>query len=169
MNIKITGTGSSIPERIQPNVQFSSNSFFDATGSRIENPNEEIIEKFQAITGIEQRRYIREDQTVLDIALEAAQNAITDASLDAETLDYIIFAHNVGDIALNSNQVNTLPSLASKLKAALKIKNPECVAYDILFGCPRKYTLSPLNFVAYNSINNLKNLVLFLLIKNTVP
>ena len=136
MNIKITGTGSSIPERIQPNVQFSSNSFFDATGSRIENPNEEIIEKFQAITGIEQRRYIREDQTVLDIALEAAQNAITDASLDAETLDYIIFAHNVGDIALNSNQVNTLPSLASKLKAALKIKNPECVAYDILFGCP---------------------------------
>ena len=136
MNIKITGTRSSIPERIQPNVQFSSNSFFDATGSRIENPNEEIIEKFQAITGIEQRRYIREDQTVLDIALEAAQNAITDASLDAETLDYIIFAHNVGDIALNSNQVNTLPSLASKLKAALKIKNPECVAYDILFGCP---------------------------------
>ena len=44
MNIKITGTGSSIPERIQPNVQFSSNSFFDATGSRIENPNEEIME-----------------------------------------------------------------------------------------------------------------------------
>ena len=68
--------------------------------------------------------------------MEAAQKAINDASLDSETIDYIVFAHNVGDIALNSNQVNNLPSLASKLKAGLKIKNPECVAYDLLFGCP---------------------------------
>ena len=136
MNIKITGTGSSIPERTKPNEQFSSNSFFDATGTKIENPNEEIIEKFQAITGIEQRRYIKDDQTVSDIALEAALKAIDNASIDPETLDYIIFAHNVGDIALNSNQVNTLPSLASKLRAGLKITNPECVAYDLLFGCP---------------------------------
>ena len=37
---------------------------------------------------------------------------------------------------MGSNQVDTLPSLASKVKAKLKIKNPECVAYDILFGCP---------------------------------
>ena len=132
-SIKITGTGSSIPEKVKPNVRFSSNSFFDAAGSKIENPNEEIIDKFQAITGIDQRRYIRDDQTVSDIALDAAQKAIADATLDPEKLDYIIFAHNVGDIALNSNQVNTLPSLASKLKAGLKIVNPECVAYDILF------------------------------------
>jgi 3-oxoacyl-[acyl-carrier-protein] synthase-3 len=42
----------------------------------------------------------------------------------------------VGDITKNSNQVDTLPSLASKVKSRLKIKNPSCVAYDILFGCP---------------------------------
>ena len=29
-----------------------------------------------------------------------------------------------------------MPSLASKVKAGLRIKNPNCVAYDILFGCP---------------------------------
>jgi len=136
MNIKITGSGSSIPQKIQPNLSFSNNSFFDAEGTPISNPNEEIIEKFKAITGIEQRRYIKDNQTVSDIAVEAAQNAIEDAQLDAETLDYIIVAHNVGDIALNSNQVNTLPSLASKVKSGLKIKSPSCVAYDILFGCP---------------------------------
>ena len=51
-------------------------------------------------------------------------------------MNYIIVAHNVGDIEKNSNQVNTLPSLASKIKAGLRIKNPNCVAYDILFGCP---------------------------------
>ena len=42
----------------------------------------------------------------------------------------------MGDIVKGTNQVDTLPSLASKVKAGLKIKNPSCVAYDILFGCP---------------------------------
>ena len=136
MTIKITGSGSSIPDQIQSNSKFIENSFFDVEGNPISNSNDEIIEKFKAITGIEQRRYIKDDQTVADIAIEAAQRAILDAQLDAETLDYIIVAHNVGDIDKGSNQVNTLPSLASKVKAGLKIKTPNCVAYDILFGCP---------------------------------
>ena len=136
LNIKITGTGSVIPQKVLPNSGFSKHSFFDASGLPIDNPNIEIIEKFKAITGIDQRRYIKDHQTVVDIAIEAAEIAIADSNIDPETIDYIIFAHNVGDIALNSNQVDTLPSLASKLKAGLKIKNPECVAYDILFGCP---------------------------------
>ena len=134
--IKITGSGSSIPDFIQPNASFSNNTFYDTEGQPIANPNEEIIEKFKAITGIEERRYIRDDQTVAEIAVEAAQKAIQDAKLDAETLDYIILAHNVGDISVHSNQVNTLPSLASKVKAGLGIQNPNCVAYDILFGRP---------------------------------
>lgn len=136
MNIKITGSGSSIPEKAELNSAFSNHTFYDASGSLIDSPNEVIIEKFKAITGIEQRRYIKEDQTVADIAIEAAEKTIDDAKADRETLDYIIVAHNVGDIALNSNQVNTLPSVASRVKAGLGIQNPNCVAYDILFGCP---------------------------------
>ena len=136
LNIKITGTGSIIPQQVQPNDGFSKHSFFDSSGLPIDNSNIEIIEKFKAITGINQRRYIKDHQTVVDIAIEAAEIAIADSNIDSEAIDYIIFAHNVGDISLNSNQVDTLPSLASKLKAGLKIKNPECVAYDILFGCP---------------------------------
>lgn len=136
IKIKITGSGSSIPGLIQPNSSFSENTFFDAEGHPISNPNSEIIEKFEAITGIAQRRYINDNQTVAEIAIEAAQKAIQDAQLDAETLDYIILAHNVGDITVHSNQVNTLPSLASKVKAGLGIENPNCVAYDLLFGCP---------------------------------
>ena len=136
MNIKITGSGSSVPEKVEPNSAFSNHSFYDISGSRIDSPNNVIIEKFKAITGIEQRRYITEDQTVADIAIEAAEKTIADAKADRETIDYIIVAHNVGDIALNSNQVNTLPSLASRIKAGLAIQNPNCVAYDLLFGCP---------------------------------
>ncbi|MGB1114123.1 MAG: ketoacyl-ACP synthase III, partial [Flavobacteriaceae bacterium] len=74
--IKITGSGSSIPDYIQPNASFSKNTFYDTEGQPIANSNEEIIEKFKAITGIEQRRYIRDDQTVAEIAVEAAQKAI---------------------------------------------------------------------------------------------
>ena len=108
MNIKITGSGSSIPDQVQLNSSFSNNSFYDADGNPISNSNAEIIEKFKAITGIAQRRYINDDQTVADIAIEASLNALEDAKLDPETLDYIIVAHNVGDIVKNSNQVNKI-------------------------------------------------------------
>ena len=136
MNIKITGSGSSIPQKAASNSAFSKHSFYDSSGAPINSSIEEIIEKFKAITGIEKRRYIEDDQTVTDIAVEAAQIAINDAQADPEQIDYIIVAHNVGDISANSNQVNTLPSLASRVKAGLKIQNPNCIAYDILFGCP---------------------------------
>ena len=136
MNIKITGTGSSIPKKTELNSVFSNHMFYDANGTAIDNPNEIIIEKFKAITGIEKRRYIKDDETVADIAIEAAKKTIEDSKVDKETINYIIVAHNVGDITLDSNQVNTLPSIASKVKAGLKIQNPDCVAYDILFGCP---------------------------------
>ena len=71
-----------------------------------------------------------------DIAIEAANKSIDNAKINRESIDYIIVAHNVGDITFESNQIDTLPCLASKVKAGLEIKNPNCVAYDILFGCP---------------------------------
>lgn len=73
MNIKITGTGSSIPKNIELNSSFLKHSFYDANGNVIDNSNKVIIEKFKAITGIEKRRYINDDQTVVDIAIEAAK------------------------------------------------------------------------------------------------
>ena len=66
----------------------------------------------------------------------AAEKAIEDASLDPETLDYIIVAHNFGDIQHGCIQTDILPSLATRVKHNLQIKNPNCVAYDLIFGCP---------------------------------
>ena len=66
----------------------------------------------------------------------AAASAISDANIDAETIDYIIFAHNFGDVKVNTLQSDTVPSLAARVKHLLQIKNPYCVALDILFGCP---------------------------------
>ena len=136
MNYKITGSGSYIPTNTQDNGTFLSQSFYDDNGVKLELDNQTIIDKFNSITGIEQRKYINEELNTSDIATVAAQDAIEDAQIDPETLDYIIVAHNFGDIPYGSKQIDTLPNLAARVKSKLKIKNPSCVAYDILFGCP---------------------------------
>ena len=136
MNIKITGTGSYIPEIIQHNSKFLDRNFFDNEGNRIETKNEEIIEKFQKITGIRERRYAKDELNTSDIAYLAAKEAIKNSKVDPEKIDYIILAHNFGNASNDSTQVDVFPSLAVRVKNLLKIKNPKCVAYDILFGCP---------------------------------
>jgi len=136
MNIKITGTGSFIPSRIETNENFYQHEFLNADGSPINNTNEVIVEKFKSITGIGERRYIKEELNNSDIATYAAEKAIADAEINPEELDYIIVAHNYGDIKHDSEQSDTVPSIASRVKHLLGIKNPKCVGYDILFGCP---------------------------------
>ena len=136
MNIKITGTGSYIPKIIQKNEAFQDHSFLNIDGSEIPSSNELIVEKFEAITGISERRYAEDHLTASDLGALAAEKAIKDAGIDPETLDYIILAHNFGDVKSGSIQSDILPCLAARVKNSLKIKNPKCVAYDILFGCP---------------------------------
>jgi 3-oxoacyl-[acyl-carrier-protein] synthase-3 len=70
------------------------------------------------------------------MASKAAELAIKDAGIDPETIDQIIVAHNFGDVLPGTIQTDTIPALASRVKHQLGIKNPNCVAYDILFGCP---------------------------------
>ena len=136
MNIKITGTGSYIPDTIEKNENFNQHNFLNTDGSPISSENDVIIEKFKAITGIVERRYAKNHLTASDLGYFAAEKAITNANIDREELDYIIVAHNFGDVKHNTIQSDILPCLASRIKHSLRIKNPKCVAYDILFGCP---------------------------------
>jgi 3-oxoacyl-[acyl-carrier-protein] synthase-3 len=136
MNIKITGSGSYIPSQKITNLDFSNHEFLNEDGSVLAYPNDVIAKKFTEITGIEERRYALDNQNTSDIATIAAKKAIEDAAIDPETLDYIVFAHNFGDVKKGAIQGDMLPSLASKVKYNLRIKNPNCVAYDMLFGCP---------------------------------
>jgi 3-oxoacyl-[acyl-carrier-protein] synthase-3 len=136
MSIKITGTGSYIPSIVEKNEDFYNHEFLNADGSSINSTNEVIVEKFKAITGIQERRYVKADILNSDIAYFAAQKAIDDANIDKESIDYIIVAHNYGDLKHNSEQSDTVPSIASRVKHLLKIANPKCVGYDLLFGCP---------------------------------
>jgi 3-oxoacyl-[acyl-carrier-protein] synthase-3 len=136
MNIKITGSGSYIPTEIVSNADFTKHVFLNDDGTAFPLPNEVITEKFYDITGIEERRYVSDDLLTSDIATIAAQKAIDDSGINPETLDYIIFAHNFGNVKKGAIQTDILPSLATRVKFDLRIKNPKCVAYDMLFGCP---------------------------------
>ena len=136
MNIKITGSGSYIPTETVSNKDFSQHVFLNDDGTPFPHPNDIVAEKFLEITGIQERRYVTDDLQTSDIAFIAAKRAIEDAKIDPETLDYIIFAHNFGNVKKGAIQTDSLPSLATRVKFDLRIKNPKCVAYDMLFGCP---------------------------------
>lgn len=136
MKIGITGTGSYIPSIITKNEDFLEHDFLETDGTTFGYDNAVIIEKFKSITGISERRYASPELKTSDLGYLAAEKAIVDARIDKEELDYIIFAHNFGDMTYGKTQGDTLPSLATRVKHLLKIKNPKCVAYDMLFGCP---------------------------------
>ncbi len=136
MNIKITGTGSYIPNVITKNADFHQHEFKNLDGTEFPHSNEETIQKFKDITGIAERRYLDDTLNASDIAFLAAQKAIEASNVDIETLDYIIVATNYGDVKKGSIQSDTVPSMATRVKYRLRIKNPKCVCYDVLFGCP---------------------------------
>ncbi len=133
---KITGTGVFIPSIKKENTAFIEDHFLNNDGSTFSSSNDVIIEKFKAITGIEERRYAKEEFLTSDLAFFASEKAIEDANINKEELDYIIVAHNFGDVKKGAIQGDVMPSLATRVKYRLGIENPNCVAYDIIFGCP---------------------------------
>ncbi|MEI6089573.1 MAG: ketoacyl-ACP synthase III [bacterium] len=136
VNTIIIGTGKFIPKNIIKNIDFLQNEFYNANGEKNARSNEEIIQKFQEITEIEERRYADDDHVTSDLAYFAAKDALDSSNIDMESLDYIIVAHNFGDVKKDNPRTDIVPTLASRVKAKLGIINPLTIAYDIPFGCP---------------------------------
>ena len=135
-NTVITGTGSYIPSIVKPNSAFYNSAFYTEDGKLITDHIERTVAKFKSITDIAERRYAPEEMTCSNLGTLAAEKAILDSGIDKEELDYIIVAQNFGDVTKGTIQSDAVPSIASRIKHHLRIKNPKCVAYDILFGCP---------------------------------
>lgn len=56
MRATIIGSGSYIPKVEVENDEFIDNPFFFDDGKKVQSGNEDVIEKFRAITGISSRR-----------------------------------------------------------------------------------------------------------------
>ncbi len=132
----ITGTGSYVPPRVISNNYFLDAEFHDATGTKIETPNEEVIRKFFEITNIEERRYAEPDQSTSDLAVFSALDALDSSGFDREKLEFIIVAHNFGDIYPEDSRSDAMPSISSRVKTMLGINNPYVLTHDVISGCP---------------------------------
>ena len=131
----IIGSGSYIPTRRITNEDFQDHTFYDLDGKKLTKPNAEIIRQFRDITGIQERRFVTDDLVTSDIAYFAAKDALESAGIDKETLDYLIVAHNFGDIKEENRRSEFVPALASRVKHSLDIKNSDTICYDLPFGC----------------------------------
>lgn len=132
----IVGTGSHIPEVVVPNEHFMNHEFHGPDQKPIPKDNAEILKQFEAITGIRERRYAPDDVVTSDMAFDAADQALQSSGIDRESLDYIIVAHNFGDVRAGSLRSDLVPALAARVKNKLEIENPRTVAVDVVFGCP---------------------------------
>ena len=134
-NTIIIGSGSYLPTKVIGREHFKDAVFYTDEGDRIDKPNEEIIQKFVEITEIENRRYLEDDEFNSDLGFRAAKEAISDAEIDQEDLDYIIYASNFGEVN-KDGMTNFMPSMSARVKNKLGIRNRRCVNYDMIFGCP---------------------------------
>ncbi len=132
----VVGTGSHIPSVVVTNAQLATREFRGPDQKPIDKPNDKIVAQFESITGIRERRYVPDNLVTSDIAADAAEQALTSSGIDRETLDYIIVAHNFGDVRAGTNRSDLVPALAARVKAKLRIATPKTVAYDLVFGCP---------------------------------
>lgn len=135
INSVLLATGKYIPEMVIQNKDFNSQVFYGASGEKLLKTTPEIVEKFEQITEIRERRHVPENLVTSDIAFLAAQQALRSAGIDKEQLDYIIVAHNFGDVRAQNRRSDFVPSIAARVKCRLGIENPFTVAYDLPFGC----------------------------------
>ena len=61
---------------------------------------------------------------ILTLGVQAAKEAIYDAKIEKEEIDYIIFASNFGEVSANG-MANFMPNMAARVKQnwALKTEN----------------------------------------------
>jgi len=132
----IVGAGSYLPTRIVGNKELVDREFYEAPNKPCDPAKSgATVKKFEEITRIAERRYVGDDLVTSDIAIIAARDALAKTGVDKESLDYLIVAHNFGDVAAGNRRSDFVPTLAARVKQKLEIRNPRCIAYDLPFGC----------------------------------
>jgi len=128
---KITGTGSYIPTIVKDNTSFLNSTFYDDKKNQLPYGNDEVIRKFLEITGIESRRYAKDDLNTSAIGTIAAQKALEDAGIEKGNMapDFTL-----ADVINNNRSLSDYKGKLVLLQFwaswchFCKIENPELVA-----------------------------------------
>ncbi|GGE09779.1 3-oxoacyl-[acyl-carrier-protein] synthase III [Gemmobacter megaterium] len=108
----VRGVGHYLPERVVPNSEFEKT--LDTTDAWI-----------RSRSGIQQRHFAAEGQATSDLAIRAAQAALADAGMPADSIDAIVVATSTPDF--------TFPSVATMVQAGLGTTRG--FAYDVQAVC----------------------------------
>ncbi len=108
----VLGCGSYLPSRVLTN---------DDLARLVDTSDQWITQR----TGIRERRIAPPDELTSDLALAAGQAAITDAGIDAQSIDLIVLATSTPD--------NTFPATAVSVQAGLGITHG--AAFDLQAVC----------------------------------
>ncbi|WP_425583529.1 3-oxoacyl-ACP synthase III family protein, partial [Streptomyces macrosporus] len=111
--VTVLGTGAYLPERTVTN---------DDVAARVPGASADWIADR---TGILERRYAAPDEAASDLAVHAARNALNQAGLTADELDFIIVSTTTGDAPI--------PSTASLVQYALGAHRAAC--FDVNIAC----------------------------------
>ncbi|UPK24266.1 beta-ketoacyl-ACP synthase III [Bradyrhizobium sp. 195] len=108
----VLGCGSYLPEQVVTNAQLA---------ARIDTSDEWIVQR----TGIRERHIAAEGEFTSHLAIKAAQAALSDAGMDAQSIDLIVLATSTPD--------NTFPATAVAVQHALGINHG--AAFDLQAVC----------------------------------
>lgn len=106
---KIIGTGSYLPERVLSNHDLE---------KMVDTNDEWIVTR----TGMRERRIARSDEYTSDMAIAAARNALADAALSPDEIDFIIVATLTPDYLCPSTACLVQCALGAKKAAALDVQ-----------------------------------------------
>jgi 3-oxoacyl-[acyl-carrier-protein] synthase-3 len=110
--VGITGLGVNVPEQVFTNKDLER--YVDTT-------DEWIVER----TGIRERRFATKEEALTDIAAPAAVAAMSNAGVDAASIDLIVVATVTPDMMFPTSSALLADSLGM----------PDAAAYDLLAGC----------------------------------
>jgi 3-oxoacyl-[acyl-carrier-protein] synthase-3 len=108
----VLGCGSYLPERILTNAELA---------AKVDTSDEWIVQR----TGIRQRHIAAEGEFTSHLAIKAAEAALADAGVDAQSIDLIVLATSTPD--------NTFPATAVSVQSALGIHHG--AAFDLQAVC----------------------------------
>lgn len=108
----VLGCGSYLPEQVVTNAQLA---------ARIDTSDEWIVQR----TGIRERHIAAEGEFTSHLAIKAAQAALADAGVDAQSIELIVLATSTPD--------NTFPATAVDVQRALGINHG--AAFDLQAVC----------------------------------
>ncbi|WP_038973488.1 beta-ketoacyl-ACP synthase III [Bradyrhizobium genomosp. III] len=108
----VLGCGSYLPEQVVTNAQLA---------ARIDTSDEWIVQR----TGIRERHIAAEGEFTSHLAIKAAQAALTDAGMDAQSIDLVVLATSTPD--------NTFPATAVAVQHGLGITHG--AAFDLQAVC----------------------------------